>query len=223
MLKKNITVFLSFFLIICFNCQQNENPKNICRDCGSFDVSKISFDENVDVLVSKTQVSITAFTDGFIEKKQDAISKSDKILAYKIKIRNPLNENFGEGFFKFSNVFKFDNLSFLVDSQKNLISYKVYTIYNGDSKKINNIINDIDRLIGMKHSINTLYADESEIYQWKSKKYFYQVMKNQKSKNSFYVSLLVIKNNRFNDSVKKAIKNDETFLLFNENSFKNDK
>lgn len=217
MTTKIIIVNLLLVLTSCAKSQNIKNPENICKDCGSFDVNKIEFTEKIDKLILKGRVFITAIDNYNVEKRINEISKKDIVIAYKYKIVNRLNEDLGEGFFKFNNVFNFDNLSFLVDSEKKIIAYKTYSWSNNGGKKTNDLIEYISEISRSKAQYNILYADGSNVYQWDSMDYFYQLMS---TKDASYTSLLVIKKNRFTDSIKKAVKNDETFLLFNEKSFK---
>lgn len=217
MKKIGITFFIQY--AVCFTAQVQNNPSYICKDCGTYDINRISFDENIDHLISKTPVNITGFTENFKEKIKNDISPSDHMIAFKYKVRNRLNENLGEGFFTFSTVFRFNNLSFLIDSQKKIVAYKCYTTYNGNEKEIGQLINTISKITTTKYTYNTLFADGSEIYQWDSQNYFYQLMKAKESKNSYYIGVISIKKDRMNSEIKKAIQNDETFLLFNEKGF----
>ena len=55
MKNKLTTAFLLLVLITCAQ-SQTKNPMYICKDCGSFDLDKITFTENIDVLSSKTEI-----------------------------------------------------------------------------------------------------------------------------------------------------------------------
>lgn len=219
-MKNKILIISLILLAVCYTKSQTKNPTYICKDCGNFDLNKIEFNENINYLTSKTKTSITAITDSNIEKKINEITSNDNVILYKYKIRNGLNQDLGKDFFNYNNKFLFNNLSFLVNAKKEIIGYSAYIDYGGSAEKIKTLISYLSNFLNVKPKKNILFADDSEIYQWDSQNYFYQLMKVEKSKNSYHIKLIAVKKDRMSDIVIKAIKNDETFLLFGEKSFK---
>lgn len=67
---------------------------------------------------------------------------------------------------------------------------------------------------------NLLLADGSEIYSWNSILYLFQIMVTENKTDQYYVSLFVVKKDQFGTELKNSLNNDETFIFFNEKSFK---
>lgn len=65
----------------------------ICNDCRDFDLSKISFNEDIDQLISKTEVFKAIFVNERCEEKRmEDILKADNVCAFKYNLYN-LYEN----------------------------------------------------------------------------------------------------------------------------------
>ena len=83
-----------------------KNPNYICKDCGSFDLAKISFNENISDLIAKTEVWKTAIVNnGNEEKEIEMLSKSDTMKLYKYHFANQQNKILGKAPFNYNNQF----------------------------------------------------------------------------------------------------------------------
>ena len=93
MIKKYILICYIILLASCAKSQNMKNPDNICKDCGSFDLAKLSFNENVAILISKTEVWKTAIVNANNEEKEiENLLKSDTIILYKYHFSNQQNK-----------------------------------------------------------------------------------------------------------------------------------
>ena len=84
-------IIFGFLLILssCSKYKAQKNPDYICKDCASFDLSKMTFNENISDLTSKTEVWKTAIVNADNEEKQvEALQKSDVIKFYKYHFSN---------------------------------------------------------------------------------------------------------------------------------------
>ena len=84
----------------CSESQAQKNPDYICKDCGSFDLAKMTFNENISDLASKTEVWKTAIVNDNNEEKQiGELQKSDIVKLYKYHFSNQRNLILGENLY----------------------------------------------------------------------------------------------------------------------------
>ena len=105
-MKNKLTI--AFLLLVLISCTQSQtkNPMYICKDCGSFDLGKMTFKENIDVLSSKTEIFKTALVNQNNEEKQiEELQKSDIVKLYKYHFSNQRNLILGEKPFNYNNQF----------------------------------------------------------------------------------------------------------------------
>lgn len=100
-----IIITLALFLT---SCAKSQNPINICKDCGEFNLAKMSFNENISDLIAKTDVWKTAIVNENNEEIEE-ILKSDIIKLYKYHFSNQQNKILGK------RPFNYDNQFFLTD------------------------------------------------------------------------------------------------------------
>ncbi|WP_333852033.1 hypothetical protein [Epilithonimonas sp.] len=104
------TLVFGFLLILssCSKFNAQKNPDYICKDCGSFDLSKMTFYENISDLTSKTEVWKTAIVNDNNEEKQvEALQKSDVVKFYKFYFSNQQDLILGKNTFNYNNQFLF--------------------------------------------------------------------------------------------------------------------
>ncbi|WP_415779339.1 hypothetical protein, partial [Elizabethkingia occulta] len=169
LLKKVINISFTFLLI---SCAKSQNSNYICNDCGSFDLSKISFNENIDQLTSKTEVFKTVFVnEGCEEKRMEDILKSDNVCAFKYNLyETPKNKIH----LSFSDKLKFNNLHLLADSKKELVAYSSSEDFNGSEKDFTSFVDFLTKKLNTKPQYNILLLDETIVYQWDTNSYIYQ-------------------------------------------------
>lgn len=79
-MKKNIAFALLLILSSCSESHAQKNPDYICKDCGSFDLGKMTFKDNIDVLSSKTEIFKTALVNQNNEEKDtDQLAENDVV------------------------------------------------------------------------------------------------------------------------------------------------
>lgn len=236
MFKKSVTLFLLVLLSICFNCQQKENPKNICKDCGSFDLSKMTFNENISDLISKTEVWKTAIVNRNNEEKEmNEILKSDTLKLYKYHFSNQLNKNLGKKPFNYNNQFYFDGLTILTDANNKIYAYNATDFYDGKISEIKDFINYLKKDNNATSFAQNQMIGDLSVYQWKSENKIVQLVSTNEEGSeeqtvngitstvkSTYVKLNVFNNQFMKNSVGDLVKNDIDFSIFNKKHFINE-
>ncbi|WP_245803858.1 hypothetical protein [Elizabethkingia occulta] len=228
LLKKVINISFTFLLI---SCAKSQNSNYICNDCGSFDLSKISFNENIDQLTSKTEVFKTVFVnEGCEEKRMEDILKSDNVCAFKYNLyETPKNKIH----LSFSDKLKFNNLHLLADSKKELVAYSSSEDFNGSEKDFTSFVDFLTKKLNTKPQYNILLLDETIVYQWDTNSYIYQFTrsKNKQQKevvingktimdSYYYVTFSVYQKDKLNSKIKSIIPRNENFIIYNDKYFK---
>lgn len=226
--KKVINIGFTFLLI---SCVKSQNSNYICNDCSSFDLSKISFNEDVDQLTSKTEVFKTVFVnEGCEEKRMEDILKADNVCAFKYNLyETPKNKIH----LSFSDKFKFNNLHLLADSKKGLVAYSSSEDFNGGEKDFTSFVDFLTKKLNTKPQYNILLMDETIVYQWDTNSYIYQLTraKNKQQKEAvingktiadsyYYVTLSVYQKDKLNAKIKSIIPRNENFIIYNDKYFK---
>lgn len=234
MTTKNIIISLLLILTSCAKSQNQKNPEHICKTCGSYDISQITFNENVESLVSKTKVSKTVFAnDNCQEKSTEELLGNDKICAFKYYLYNQPGDVLGKGLFTFSNQFKFDELNFLLDPNKKILSYNATANFDGDAKAYDKFVGFLTDQLKVQPKARRLFTDESFIYQWETDSFTYQLSRsaekskretivNGKSKTEdfYYTSFTVIDKKKLNDKTRSVIDRSENFVIYGDRYFK---
>lgn len=236
--KKNITIkitIVNLFLLFvsCAKSQNMKNPDFICKDCGSFDLSKMSFNENISDLISKTDVTKTVIVNNNNQEKQiENLLKSDTIKLYKYRFLNKLDKVLGKKPFNYDNHFFFNRLVILTNEKGKIYAYEAFNFYDGEMSEIINFVNYLKKENKMfKVERDKLFGDLS-VYQYKSDNKIVQVVHddtegaeeriiNGKTSvtKSTYIKLNVYNQSFIKDSVEKLVKNDVNFLIFNEKHY----
>lgn len=233
MKKTFVFVLLNFLLFSC-NSQEKENPKFICKNCGSFDLSKITFNENIDILLSKTDSFKSIIVNKYAEEKDpEELLAKDTIYVNKYILENHKNKILGEDFFNFHNEFKFSNLALISDRNKKIIAYKLSTYYKGDINEINDFISFLTKNLNTKPTQNSLVIGDSTIYHWETSDLLFQLMRSNKKKKEekivngiksesyFYdVDLNVYNKANLTNELKGIVNRDPYFVIFSKKYFK---
>ncbi len=222
-------------LLICCTKSQTSNPKYICKNCGNFDLKKMTFNENISDLIAKTDIWKTAIVNIDNEEKEiEDISKFDSVKLYKYHFSNQSNKNLGEKPFNYDKQFYFDGLTILADASNNIYAYSATNFYDGSFSDIINFIaylkNDNK---DSSFAQNQVFGDLS-VYQWKSDNKIVQLVCaneegslertiNGKTSNvkSTYVKLNVFNKQFIKKSVNDLVKDDIDFSVFNRKNFIN--
>lgn len=231
---KIVIINLLLLLASCTKSQNQKKPEYICKGCGSFDLSKITFNENIDHLVSKTKVFTTVFVnDGCGEKRLEEFTKADQVCAFKYDIYNQPGNILGKGLFTFSGKFQFDNLKLLLNSQKKMISYNAVVNYDGDIKSIDQFIDFITNKLKIKPKSHVMIIGSSLVYQWDTPSFTYQLYRSIDKEeeesiidgkttveNYYYITFTVQNKALITDKTQYVINHNESFVIFGERDFK---
>lgn len=227
-------IILGFVLITCSQSLAQKNPDYICKDCGNFDLAKISFNENVSDLISKTEVWKTAIVnDNNEEKDINELTKKDLVKLYKYHFSNQQNKILGEKPFNYNNQFSFNNLILLADANNRIYAYESTIFYKGNYSDIKNFITYlIQKNENLNFKQNKMLGDLS-VYQWESEKGIMQFVCDNKEGTeeqtingkttkikSTYVKLNYYDKAFINNSVNKMVEKDVNFVIFNEKHYR---
>lgn len=229
------TILINFLLLItfCAKSQNIKNPDHICKNCGSFDLAKMSFNENISDLISKTDVWKTAIVNTNNEEKEiEELSKSDTVKLYKYHFSNQQNKILGQTPFNYNDQFFFDGLVILTDAKNKIYAYEAINFYDGKMSEITKFINYLKKENkASKFKQNKMYGDLS-VYQWQSDKKIVQFVKDNtegteehtidgktSAVKSTYVKLNIYNQSFINNSVEKSIMNNLDFVIFNEKHY----
>lgn len=233
MKKTFVFVLLNFLLFSC-NSQEKENPKFICKDCGNFDLSKITFKENIDTLLSKTGYSHTVLVNQHTEENQlKEQTKKTPICINKYILRNQNNEILGKDIFNYHNEFTFNNLSFIADSNKKINGYRLSALYEGEVNGIEKFINFLSKYLNVNQKHESLINDNSDIYYWETSDSIYQLVRSNKKKkeesivngvktelNYYYVVFNVYNKINLTNELREIVNKDPYFIIFSKKYFK---
>lgn len=231
MTTKTIIINLLLFLNSC--AQNTKNPDYICKDCGSFDVAKMSFNENISDLISKTETWKTAIVNKNNEEKEiEELSKSDTIKLYKYHFSNQQNKILGKRPFNYDNQFFFDGLVILTDENNKIYAYEAINFYDGKMSEIIGFVNYLKKENKVyEFTQNKMFGDLS-VYKWQSESKIIQLVKNnaegteERTINgktsvikSTYVKINVYSQSFIKNSIEMLVEKDIDFLIFNEKHY----
>ena len=224
------------FLLILSSCSESKaqkNPDYICKDCGSFDLSKMTFNENISDLASKTEVWKTAIVNANNEEKQiEALQKSDVVKFYKYHFSNQQDLILGKKPFNYNNQFFFNGLVILTDAKNKIYGYEANNFYDGKMSEITNFVNYLKKEnSSSKFKQNKMYGDLS-VYQWMSNKKIIQLVSDNKVGteeqtvngktsvvNSTYIKLNVYDESFIKNSAESSLDKDIDFAVYNEKHY----
>jgi len=228
-------IIFGFLLILssCSKYKAQKNPDYICKDCASFDLSKMTFNENISDLTSKTEVWKTAIVNADNEEKQvEALQKSDVIKFYKYHFSNQQDLILGKKPFNYNNQFFFNGLVILTDEKNKIYGYEATNFYDGQMSEIISFVNYLKKEnSSSKFKQNKMYGDLS-VYQWMSDNEIVQLVSdnnvgteertiNEKISvvNSTYIKLNVYNESFIKNSVVSLLEKDVDFAVYTEKHY----
>ena len=218
------------FILLLSSYLSAQNTGYICSNCGTFDLSKITFNENIDELVSKADPFKTAFANASCEEKRiDEVGEKDQICGFKYSIYKKETD---PSFLSFSDQFKFDNLYLLTSTEKSMVAYTATSDFKGDEKAFLSLVNLVSQKFNTKPEQHTLFLDGSLVYQWNTPSYTCQITRskdkhqrestvNGKTKtNDFYsLTLGIYQKNKLDAKMKEVIRRNESFVIYTDKNF----
>lgn len=228
-----IRISVLVFILFLTSCAKSQNPQNICKNCGSFDLAKLSFNENISDLISKTDVWKTAIVNENNEEKDiNELTKKDVVKLYKYHFSNQQNKILGERPFNYNNQFFFDNLVILADANNKIYAFEATNFYNGNYSEITRFINYLKKENKtFEYKQNKMLGDLS-VYQWESIKKNIQFVANNtegteeqtvngktSTIKSTYVKLNAYDESFMKNSINKIVEKDIDFVIYNENHY----
>ncbi|WP_333852048.1 hypothetical protein [Epilithonimonas sp.] len=224
------------FLLILISCSEfnaQKNPDYICKDCGSFDLSKMTFNENISDLASKTEVWKTVIVNANNEEKQvEELQKSDIVKFYKYHFSNQRELILGKKPFNYNNQFFFNGLVILTDAKNKIYGYEAINFFDGKMSEISNFVSYLKKENSSSgYKLNKMYGDLS-VHQWISNKKIVQLVNDNKVGTeertvngektvvkSTYIKLNVYSESFIKNSVEKSLEKDLDFAVYNQKHF----
>lgn len=232
MIKKILSTGLILLATISI-AQQKENPKNICKNCGVFDLNKMAFSEKTSDLTAKTEVWKSAIVNHNNELKfEEEITKRDTVKLYKYHFANGRDLILGKKPFNFNGQFNFNNLNLLTDKNNSILALNATVFYDGQYDDISKFIAALkSKYKGFKQIKRSMYGDLS-VHQWFIDDQIIQLVtdnkegemeqtidgKTTKSKST-YVKLNIYNRFSIEKSVQKLVDRDTDFVLFDDRHF----
>ncbi|OXA83428.1 hypothetical protein [Flavobacterium hercynium] len=212
-----------------------KNPDHICKDCGSFDLAKLSFNENVDSLISKTKVWKTAIVNASNEEKKiENLLKSDTIKLYKYHFSNQQNKILGKRPFNYNNQFFFDGLVILTDKKNKIYAYEATNFYDGKMSEIIDFVSYLKKENKTAEFKQNKMLGDLSVYQWHSENKILQLVKANEEgseeriisgvtsvRKSTYVKLNIYDQSFMKNSIERLVQKDINFVIFNEKHYQN--
>lgn len=231
MIKKISILFLLNLFFMSFNCQNTGNPKAICKDCGSFDLNKIKFTENILDLTSQTEVSKSSVKNS-TSKPNDKTqnSKSNDLLKY--SFLNSKNLNLGNKPFNYNNEFNFNQLNILADFNNEILALNATIFYDGKMDDINKFLDNLKKENKSAKMITGKMYGDLTVYQWFSDDKIVQLVKDNQegteeqtnngktiTKKSTYLKLNIYGSSFAKNSIKNIVETDSDFVLYDARHF----
>lgn len=233
MTKKYFSFCMALLLLTFINCQQQQNPKNICKKCGNFDLAKITFKENINDLTAKTEIWKTVLVNSkYSEKDSEKLLKNDSVKLIKYHFENQHNEILGNNPFNYEDEIVFNHLIILTNPKNKIYAYEATNFYDGNYADIGSFIDYLK-----KENKNAAFSKNNmlgnlEVYQWKTDEKLIQfvvdkdegieertINGNKKTLKSTYIKLNVYNDIFINNSIEKFLIYDINFSVFNNNNF----
>jgi len=235
-MQMKITMVLIFLLAFALSCMQaqTENPKSICKDCGNFDLNKIDFTENVDLLASKTEIYKTALVNANNEEKDaQELASNDRVNVYKYNFANQENQILGERPFHFNNQFDFTDLTLLSGADKKLLAYEATVLFEGKDEEIDQFIAQLQKQYQDAPMNKNEMEGDLTVYQWHSDHFIVQLVRANRAgeqerttdgkttiKRHYYVKLNYYGNSFVKKSMQQDLRKDVNFAVFDNRHFK---
>ena len=232
-MKKNIAFALLLTLSSCSESHAQKKPDYICKDCGSFDLAKMTFNENISDLTSKTEVWKTAIVNDNNEEKQiEELQKSDIVKLYKYHFSNQRNLILGEKPFNYNNQFFFNGLVILTDAKNKIYGYEAKNFYDGKMSYITDFISYLKKENKASEFKQNKMKGDLSVYQWQSSQKIVQLVSDNQmgteertingktSKvNSTYIKLNVYNESFIKNSLVNSLEKDVDFAVYTEKHY----
>lgn len=213
--------------------QQKENPINICKDCGKFDIAKVTFSEKTSDLTAKTEIWKSVIVNHNNDLKfEEEVTKNDTVKLYKYSFANGRNLNLGKNYFNYNQQFDFSQFIILTDAKNRFCALESTISYDGEFAEVNKFINHLKvSFKGFKLIKNKIYGDLN-VHQWFTDDKIIQLVTDAKEGTaeygesgnvtkikSTYVKLNIYSRFFIENSINKMVEHDTNFALFDERYF----
>jgi len=215
-----LTIVSSFFIHGVLNAQ---NPKSICITCGRFDLAKINFSEDINVLAvqnkSKTVLSgqqqnnQTKLYETFFLFKDDK-GKNPEIITYQ-------------------NWFTFNNVRILSNDKSKIIAFAAFNFYDRPMSQIDAFVNQLKNKFKSSAPKIGKLVDGAIVYQWFLNDVIVQLERDTKQevestnvngkwvdKKTCHVKLTVFNKALLDDKMKISLARNINFLFYQKEHFK---
>lgn len=214
-----LTIVNSFFVHSVLKAQ---NPKSICIKCGSFDLAKVNFRENLNDLGAKVKV---------VTNPSDQ-SDANQAKTYETLLLFKNNQNSDVEIITYQDWFKFSNVNILTNADKKIIAYNAFNFYDGPLAKIDDFVNKLKNKFKTSTLIIGKRIDGAVVYQWYLNDIVVQLdrdLKQEKEssniggkwveKKTSHVKLTIYNKALLDDKMKKALSRNIPFLLYRKEHF----
>jgi hypothetical protein len=214
-----LTIMNSFFVNSMLKAQ---NPKFICITCGSFDLAKVNFGENLNELGAKTK----------IVTKASVQSYTDQTKTYETLFLFKNNQNSGVEIITYQDWLRFSNVNVLTNADKKIIAYNAFSFYDGPLTKIDDFVNKLKNKFKTSTLITGKGIDGAVVYQWYLDDIVVQLERDLKQekessnvggkwveKKTCHVKLTIYNKALLDDKMKKALSRNIYFLLYQKEHF----
>lgn len=220
------------FIFLLFSCSKSQNPKHICKDCGTFDLATVTFNESILDLSAKTEVWKEPVVDqNNIEVKfQDTSGKKSGLFI--THFSNQKNKTLGKKPFNYENKFFFKNLSILADSNNKIYALDATIFHDGEMAEIDNFIEYLKKKYKNFKITQNKMAGALTVYQWRADDKIIQIVKdnelgyeertiNGKTEKlkSTYFKFTIYSSSFIKSSLEKLVVNNKDFIIFNEKHY----
>ena len=214
-----LTIVNSFFVPSLLKAQ---NPKSICITCGSFDLAKINFNEDLNELGAKTKILT----------KASGQSYTDQTRTYETLFLFKDKQNSDVKIITYENWFKFSNVNILTNADKKIIAYNAFNFYDGPLNKIDDFVFKLKRKFKTNTLITGKRIDGAVVYQWyvddiivqldrdlKQEKESSKIGNKWVEKKTCLVKLTIFNKALLDEKMKKALGRNISFLFYQKEHF----
>ncbi len=225
--------FLIYIVFLMTACSQSQNPEHICKDCKTFDLAKVTYQEDIQELTAKAEIfKIAIVNESNQEKRVEEVTDSDKVKLYKYRF---LDEEglFEENPISYDNKFFFDGLTVLTDAEDNIQAFSTTTFYDGKMEDIEKFI------VYMKKKYSNFHFEEHTLrggmplYRWTSDDEIIQIVSDKEEGteirfdengketevSSTHISLTIYGKSFIENNIKEWVENNSEFLIYEEQSY----
>ena len=214
-----LTIINSFFIQGVLKAQ---NPKSICITCGSFDLSKVNFGENLNDLGAKMKVVTNPSGQSYANQAKTY----ETLFLFKNK------QNSDVEIITYQDWFKFSNVNVLTNADKKIIAYNAFNFYDGPLTKIDDFVNKLKNKFKTNTLITGKRIDGAVVYQWYLNDIVVQLdrdLKQEKEssniggkwveKKTCHVKLTIYNKDLLDDKMKKELSRNIHFLFYQKEHF----